>query len=205
MRVVSVSVCLLVLFAAISYLFWSEDLKYSLPTQIPPNYKSIAPGSLVNLNETIEFNGKKPVFIHFFNPACPCSRFNIPHFKSLVKEYKDKLNFVVVVMSPDKSITEQDIQDKLDLKLPVYFNKSIADSCGVYSTPQAVIITSDKKLYYRGNYNKARYCENKNTNYAQMAIDSLLSNSSFITNETALKSYGCTLPECGEIRSNGTN
>jgi hypothetical protein len=205
MRKIIVFIGLAILFTGISYLFWSEDLKYSLPTRVPKNCKSIMPGSLVDLNNKIVLKDKKPLFIHFFNPSCPCSRFNIPHFKSLVRLYNDQLDFAIVVMSPDKSITKMDIQNKFDLDLPVYFDKSIADSLGVYSTPQAVIVDKNHKLYYRGNYNKSRYCENKNTNYAQMAIDSLLHNSSnHITFKEALKSYGCSLPNCVNTGSDGT-
>jgi hypothetical protein len=67
----------------------------------------------------------------------------------------------------------------------------------VYSTPQAVLFDGDNKLYYRGNYNKSRFCTDKQTNFAQMAIDSLLSNrTNLITDKAALKSYGCCLPKC---------
>ena len=100
-------------------------------------------------------------------------------------------------MSGDKSYTAEDIQDKFGLNIPILFDQSIAAACGVYSTPQAVLLDTDHKLYYRGNYNKSRYCTDKKSNYAQMAIDSLLMKQhNPIFSQTALKSYGCSLPIC---------
>jgi hypothetical protein len=188
---------LAILLFTISYLLWHEDWKYSLPTPVPKGYSNSKPVDGAFIAGKIHATTDKPLFLHFFNPACPCSRFNIPHFKSLVNKYGDKLWFAIVVLSEKAKYTAEEIQDKFDLNIPVFFDKSIADSCGIYSTPQAVIIDAKRQLYYRGNYNKSRFCEDKNTNYAQMAIDSLLNNSiHLITDKAALKSYGCSLPNC---------
>lgn len=186
---------LIILFAAIGYLFWHNEWKYSLPTPVPAKYQAVIPGAFINLANAVDQHQGKPVFLHFFNPDCPCSRFNIGQFKLLVKQYSDRISFSVVVLCADASYTVADIQDKFGLTLPVLFNKAIADECGVYSTPQAVLIGTDSKLYYRGNYNKSRYCTDKNSNYAQIAIDSLLhKNVNPLFAQAALKSYGCTLP-----------
>ncbi len=188
---------LLILFAGISYLFWENEYKYSLPTPIPKSYHAAKNGDIINTQNKIKTESNKPLFLHFFNPACPCSRFNIPEFASLANHYRDKITFAIVILSDDTTYTVEDIQDKFGLTIPVLFDKSIADSCGVYSTPQAVIINSDHKLYYRGNYNKNRYCTLKTSNYAQMALDSLLNDCVDPTfSIAALKSYGCQLPNC---------
>ena len=73
---------------------------------------------------------------------------------------------------------------------------SLALACGVYSTPQAVIIDSDQKLFYRGNYNKSRYCTLKESNYAEIALKALVAGQEPPpSNQLATKSYGCELPE----------
>jgi thiol-disulfide isomerase/thioredoxin len=188
---------LTILFGGITYLFWKNEYKYTLPTPVPKNYKDVAVGKHINLHGKLGTISGKPLFLHFFNPDCPCSKFNIPHIESLVKKYGDKMTFVIVVIGKDPKYTEQDIQDKFDLTVPVLFDKSIADSCGVFSTPQAVILDVNRKLYYRGNYNRSRYCADNKSNFAQIAIDSLLNkskNPSF--DKIALKAYGCTLPNC---------
>ncbi len=184
------------LLLSIGYLFWQNEFKYSLPTPVPQNYKPIAMGAKIELGACCPFD-QKPVFIHFFNPDCPCSKFNVPHVSELIKMYGDKINFKIVVLNKEKNFTIAEIQERFDAKIPVYFESSIAEKCGVFSTPQAVLLDPSHNLYYRGNYNKTRYCTDAKTNYAQMAIDSLLSkNQKPSFNAFALKAYGCSLPNC---------
>jgi hypothetical protein len=182
--------------SAIGAIFWTTELKYSLPTPVPQNYHDVNIGTELKLGYVMS-NSSKPLMLHFFNPGCPCSRFNIPHIQSLIKKYGDKVDFAVVVMSNKDNLTAEDIKEKFNADIPVVFDRSIATVCGVYSTPQAVIIDKNSKLYYRGNYNKARYCTEKNSEYARIALDSLLTNSALpVFDALALKAYGCQLPVC---------
>lgn len=189
---------LIIIGSGIASAFWYQEWKYNLPTPVPPNYHAINPGTYVSIKDIPGLeNSSKPLFLHFFNPNCPCSRFNISHFKSLVKEYGHKIDFAVVALTGNKKYTEKDIQEKFDLALPVVFDSSYAAACGVYSTPQAAVIKTDKSLYFRGNYNKSRYCTDKETNYAQIAIDALLAEQKQPRLDSAATvSYGCTLPVC---------
>jgi hypothetical protein len=192
-----IAVWLLVIGLGIAYIFWYQELRYSLPTPVPANYQKVNSGTYVSIKTIPGLEqSSKPLFLHFFNPNCPCSRFNITHFKSLVKEYGDKIDFAVVALT-NKGYTQKDIQQKFNLELPVVFDSSYAAACGVYSTPQAALIDTDKSLYYRGNYNKSRYCTDKETNYAQIAIDALLAEQKQPQlGAAATVSYGCTLPVC---------
>jgi thiol-disulfide isomerase/thioredoxin len=190
---------LLILAAGISYIFWSNEWKYSLPTPVPSNYVTVNIGQHIDIDSKLNVEKDKPVFIHFFNPECPCSRFNAPHFNSLVKKYGNQVSFRVVVINKGKDYTADEIKDRFDFKIPVSFDSTIAQSCGVYSTPQAVIIEGDRKLYFRGNYNRARYCTDEKSNYAQMAIASLLNNESNpLFSQYATKAYGCQVAFCNK-------
>ena len=179
--------------SGIAGLFWRLQWVYSLPTPVPVNYKP------VKLGEPIDVGWKretKPLFLHFFNPDCPCSRFNIPHFNSLVKLYGDKVDFAIVPMS-SRAVTIKEIQDRFDLDIPVLLDTAIARLCGVYSTPQAAIIDVHQILHYRGNYNKSRYCSDKRTEYAKIGLAGLLrSDATMVFDPIALKAYGCRLPLC---------
>lgn len=184
-------------FTGIGILFWYSEWQYSLPTPVPTQYRAVAVGEHIDIGA--KFNAKKntPVFLHFFNPDCPCSRFNVPHFKELAKTYGNQISFAVVVMTKDKDYTEAYIRNKFDLTVPILFDTSLARDCGVYSTPQAVLLTADRALYYRGNYNKSRYCADKKTNYAQTAIEALLTYRQHpVFNNYALTAFGCSLPSC---------
>ncbi len=188
---------LLFLFTGIAGLFWYNELKFNLPTPLPAQYHRVNTGTYIDLNSRVQGYENKPVFLHFFNPACPCSRFNMPHFKALAQQYGDRLSFAVVVINGKNKYTTTEIQQKFNLKIPVYFDTSIATLSGVYSTPQAVLLDAHHNLYYRGNYNKSRYCTDKQTNYAQIAINAFLNNEpSPVNSAFALTAYGCELPIC---------
>jgi len=187
---------LAVLTLTIASFFWFNQLVYSMPTPVPDNYKNVENGTKISTGSKLQFATNKPVFLHFFNPDCPCSRFNITHFKKLVKNYGDSLNFAIVIMS-HKGYTAKDIQTRFGLYIPVVQDDNLAKTCGVYSTPQAVLLTSDKTLYFRGNYNKDRYCSDEKTSYAKLAIEELLQHKKSANIEPlALLAYGCKLPNC---------
>lgn len=190
------AIWLTLLTAVILGFFWYNQLVYSLPTPVPKDYHQIGIGQQIALNNKLNFRNGRPVFLHFFNPDCPCSRFNIDHFKSLIKSHKSDVNFAVILMT-NKAYTAQEIQKKFGLDIPVISDKNIAKQCGVYSTPQAVLITGDHELYYRGNYNKNRYCTDLQTSYAKMSLEDLLhKKSSSQSDLLAIKAYGCSLPDC---------
>ena|SRR6266700_6431117 len=196
MRKKAIIVWLVFLCAGIIALFWHNEWKYNLPTPVPADYKAVNTGTPVQLAGILSPGDHKPLFLHFFNPDCPCSRFNMPHVKSLVQQYGKDVNFAIVVMNND-TYTAKEIQDKFGLSVPVFFDSTIALECGVYSTPQAVIIDTDHKLFYRGNYNRNRYCTDKKSEYARMALEGLINNNSnLVFDQFALKAYGCRLPNC---------
>ncbi|CAG5068125.1 hypothetical protein DYBT9623_00854 [Dyadobacter sp. CECT 9623] len=194
-RIALVTAWLTLLLSVVGALFWYNDWVYQLPTPVPRNYVSVATGTRINLGQDINVS-EKPVLLHFYNPECPCSRFNKSHFQSLVRSYGDKVQFTVVVLS-DKKYSVEQIQDKIGLDIPVSFDQSLATRCGVYSTPQAALIDQEQQLYYRGNYNASRYCTDEKTAYAKIALDGLLKSESLPTLGTqALTSYGCSMPIC---------
>lgn len=184
------------LVVAVGGIFWYNELQYQLPTPVPKDYKEKQIGSYVKLPVAFAGQDRKPLLLHFFNPDCPCSRFNIQQFKAIVQRYGDRVDFRIVALT-QKQFSEQEIQQKFDLDIPVTFDQNLAELCGVYATPQAALLDANHHLYYRGNYNRSRYCADEKTNYARIAIDGLLAKNNHIKfNKLALVSYGCTLPGC---------
>lgn len=189
---------ILATFSAILLIFWSEEVKYMLPTPIPQSYQEVAINQSVFVEDFIQTQSTKPIFLHFFNPDCPCSKFNLSHVRSLIKKHNKEIEFYAVLQVENKNYDLSQFVEKYDLpvKVIVDYQNILAEKCGVYSTPQAVILTTDSKLYYRGNYNKSRYCTDKATNFAQMAIDSLLLGKKPPQfGVLASQSYGCELPK----------
>jgi hypothetical protein len=192
---------LILLSGGIIGIFWRSEWVYALPTPVPVNYHPVVTGTKISWppgSAALLPADHKPLLLHFFNPDCPCSRFNVPHFRELVKQYGQKVDFAVVLMT-DKDYSPGDIRHRFDLpeNIPVIRDSLIAVACGVYSTPQAVVVDTSGQLFYRGNYNRNRYCTDEKTSYARQALESLLHHDLHPTfDPMALKAYGCKLPTC---------
>ncbi|WP_462266872.1 DUF6436 domain-containing protein [Mucilaginibacter sp.] len=193
MRKIIVCLWLLFLLAGIGGIFWHYQLRYSLPTPVPAGYRPVTSGAVIDLMPALHFNDSKPVLLHFFNASCPCSRFNMRHVKSLIAAYGKQVHFAVILMD-EKYATARQVQEKYDLQVPVMVNPALAFKCGVYSTPQAAVLTARHRLYYRGNYNSNRYCTDPETEYARLALVGLLQQKPAVHfNTYATTAYGCSL------------
>ena len=179
----------------IAVLFWRQELRYVLPTPVPADYQPVAVNQPVFLPATLS-SLDQPVFLHFFNPDCPCSRFNLRQFNELVGQYGNRVHFVAV-LPVNKGAELETAKQEFGLAIPAIADpdRKLAKACGVYSTPQAVIVNQAGRLYYRGNYNQSRYCTRKNTAFARMALDSILNRVPAPSFDwLATRAYGCGLP-----------
>jgi hypothetical protein len=194
MRKIALFFILTCVFLSIVTIFWYQEIQYLLPTPIPENYRVVLPREVIRYDSTlIKQAYSKPKLLHFFNPDCPCSRFNVKHFMALKKQYGQHVDFYVAVTSHEKVESAKRLIDT-DISIIVDMGEGLAKACGVYSTPQAALIQANNQLYFRGNYNRARYCTDPNTNFVQMAIDSLVGNKQPPQfNELATLSYGCSI------------
>ncbi|WP_338793538.1 redoxin domain-containing protein [Bernardetia sp. Wsw4-3y2] len=197
------------LIGAVFASFWWQEWQYLLPTPIPEGYQDVFVGKQIPQKVLLQFsefqkNNKqettqKPIFLHFFSPFCPCSKFNIAHINYLVERYGEQVHFYAIIFNDSEYDMEFiDFSEKYNISIPTILDKKnmIASSCGVYATPQAAIITSEGKLFYKGNYNVSRYCNNRDTNFAEQALGALLEGKNPPDfGELATKAYGCELPE----------
>ncbi len=179
----------------IGKIFWEQEYKFIQPTPKPIDLKEVKQGDIVRV--PLLNTQHRSTYFHFYNYDCPCSRFNIKEFQSLTKKYKSNIHFIAVLQA--KNADEDAIRQfkkRHDLGIEVIEdpNGEIAAALGVYSTPQAVILRGNE-VYYKGNYNKARFCLSKNTKFAEMALKA------FVNNEAAPEfpavaeiAYGCELP-----------
>jgi len=173
----------------IGFIFWKQELKYQLPTPLPTDYRHVNVGEKVSYHSVLQPG--ESYFLHFYNPDCPCSRFNARHLKSLVRSYSDSVHIKVILASSEHlDKAKSDLGDQLEFI--VDDDNSISKSCGVYATPQAAIIDREGKLYYRGNYNASRYCTSRATNFAELSLIALLNHQpSPSFGLFATQSYGC--------------
>jgi len=161
----------------IGFLFWKQEVQYLTPTEKPLGYVDVRTMEDTNLDSVLRSHNGKPVFIHYYNPYCPCSKFNYNYYEELVEKYEGQFNMYFVIREMDRDVVDE-IKNNItvDVTLVIDENGEIAKQTGVYSTPQGVILDSDYNLYFRGNYNRSRYCTIKTYNYVEMAMDSILNN-----------------------------
>src|ERR1700712_1371881 len=110
MKLTITIVWLSVLCAGIIAIFWRMEWVYNLPTPVPKDYVNVHPGEYIDLAAKVNTTNGKPVLLHFYNPDCPCSKFNATHFKSLVNLYGKDVNFVIVPVTK-KHYSIKEIQD----------------------------------------------------------------------------------------------
>ncbi|HEY5918418.1 MAG TPA: TlpA disulfide reductase family protein [Chryseolinea sp.] len=196
-RVIILSATLLSLVCLIGWVFWIQEVQYSLPTPVPARFVDIKIGEKVDLSKELKIDSGRAAVLHFFNSECPCSRFNMDEFERLEHQYRNKVQFFVVIQSDNRDEIEE-FQDKYELTVPIILDPSgaIADKCGIYATPQAVILDQNSAVYFKGNYNKARFCARKETRFVEIALDHLLKGEALPLSMlyAVVEPYGCTLP-----------
>lgn len=186
------------LLAAIGGMFWWQDLQYSRPTPVPSAWRDVVPGTAValpdDLRAVIARAGARPVLLHFFNPACPCSRFNLEHVRDLIRTYGDRVTVVAVLVEDSPDVLRRAYQ-ALGLDVPFHVDDGrVARAVGAYSTPQAAVIDGAGHLVYRGNYNTTRYCRDRATEFARLALDATLAGRVLgPLPASATTAYGCPL------------
>jgi hypothetical protein len=201
-RPVTASATVVALLVFVGYVFWDQEWRWSLPTPRPHSLQQLPMGTRPDLPAAVTARwapaAGRPLLLHFFNPDCPCSRFSQEHVRDLMRAYRNKVS-IVAVIEPEGGVVPDDAVARAERTLGVPavldVDGSLARLLGVYSSPQAVLVTSGGALYYRGNYNLARYHTDERTEYARLALESLFAGApAFDAPRAARIAYGCPLP-----------
>ena len=187
--------------------FWYQDVRYLLPTPRPAALPEVSRGQAVSLPPSLlaARGDERPLLLHFFNPDCPCSRFNADHVRALRQRFGDRVRFVAVAQVADGQ--QADVHSRGMLAAGRLFGPGteatvdgdgrIAAACGVYSTPQAAILSggASRTLLFRGNYNAARYCVDPETEFVRQALEAFVHAKPIPSPvRAAMVAYGCELP-----------
>lgn len=183
--------CLLGLATIAGAAFWLSDLRYSLPTPRPAGLQQPALG-------TMAMPARQVTLIHFFNPDCPCSRFNLDHVRQLAQDFRGRVKVVALLQTKDPQAVAKFGAAEPLFECRADLGGKEAGRLGVYSTPQAVVLDAEGKIFYRGNYNVSRYCTTRKTEFARLALEAALTDRPLPTMpKEATIAYGCALP--GEV------
>jgi len=183
-------------------MFWYQDWRYDLPTPRPANLEQppigariVSPAVMAALGE----GARRPVFLHFMNPACPCTKFNRDHIAALSRRFGTDVTFLAVLEAePDTEPAAAFASFGLPMRAIEDADGAVARAYGIYSTPQAVLVDARGRLRFRGNYNTSRYCTDERTEFARIALERLLAGRSRgSVPAAATRAYGCALPANG--------
>jgi hypothetical protein len=198
-RIGAVIAANLALLAVVGYAFWNEDWRYSLPTPFPEGLIQPPLGSrlaLPALIDAVKRNGR-PLLLHFANPQCPCTQFSLDHVRRLEQTFGNRVDFVTVLQSDSDLAEARSEFQSMHLRMPVVYDRGakIGDWVGVYATPQAAILAADGSLYFRGNYNRSRYCSDETSEFVRIALEALVAKRPLprLPGEATV-TYGCPLP-----------
>jgi hypothetical protein len=187
------------LLALIGHVFWLTDWQYSLPTPRPEGLMQPPVGSRPALPAAMAalWREKRPLAINFASAKCPCTEFNLDLIRKLQHKFGDSVDFVTVLESPSDAAGARDEFQSMRLRMPVVYDRSgqVSASLGVYGTPQAAILDRAGRLYFRGNYNRSRYCTEESTEYVRLALNALVQGlPPPVLPADATIPYGCPLP-----------
>ena len=188
-----------VLLGVIGHAFWLADWRYSLPTPRPAGLQQPPTGSRPSLPPALAGmrRGSRPLLINFANPHCPCTEFNLDHLRKLQQRYSGTVDFVTILESSADGTGAQREFQSMHLPMPMVYDPKgeVSASLGVYGTPQAVLLDGTGQLYFRGNYNRSRYCAEESSEFARIALDALANGRALpALPAVATIAYGCSLP-----------
>jgi hypothetical protein len=139
----------------------------------------------------------RPLVVNFANAQCPCTEFNLDHLRKLQKMFGGQADFLLVLESSADAAGAQAEFQAMHLDMPVLYDHvdEASTALGVYGTPQAAILDSRGRLYFRGNYNRSRYCTDESTEYVRIALSALVEDRALPSlPPDATVTYGCPLP-----------
>jgi AhpC/TSA family len=179
--------------------FWWEDVRYSLPTPRPAAVRALAPSEHVALPAAVPVASDRPTLLHFFNHRCSCSRFNATHLNTLVQRFGARVQFVAVAEGSADAAEARLRASGIGLSIPAIADPDgqIAHAAGVWSTPQAALISPDGRLLFRGNYNTSRYHTDRRTEFVRLALEQATGaphTNPLLASIDALIAWGCQLP-----------
>ncbi len=148
-----------------------------------------------------EWRGKKAVVLLFIATECPVSNFYSPDFSRIAKTYADR-GVLVYGVHCDPAVTAADAKkhaQEFGLKFPILLDlrQKLAAAVGARTTPEAIVLTPDGGVIYRGRIDDRYSLNGKRRDEPrrrdlEAAIEAALAGKTPEVQET--KPFGCPLP-----------
>lgn len=125
---------------------------------------------------------KKGILFVFLSQKCLCSPDALYALNETFKKYREK-DLLIIGLNVDNDVAPSirlNFIESLGYKFPVYLdvNYKLADTFGIKSTPQVVLLDKNKKLVYKGAIIKETIENSKfiSKNYLDKALDQFIKN-----------------------------
>lgn len=108
-----------------------------------------------------------PVALHFWDPDCPCTRFNTPHVRDLMAAYAEK-GMRFVVLTPTAALqtrAREEFGPQVEIR--------VAGPLDPLSSPAAVLLDGQGQLAYFGPYSTGANCTTGNGDYVELVLNEL--------------------------------
>lgn len=112
----------------------------------------------------------KATVIHYWDPACPCNRFNEAHVKQLMQHYgREGVRFVIVAVSHLKTAKQIFVDPAV-----VGFIDGLPERSQPPSSPAVAIMDRRGELAYFGPYSVGAVCSVGKGNFVEKTLDKVL-------------------------------
>lgn len=129
--------------------------------------------------------------IHFWNPACPCTRFNDAHVRSLVEQYGFRGVQVLVVPAPGTPAPPpQALQARYGR--PVQLASPELRALRPPSSPAVAVVDRRRELAYFGPYSLDSACSPAGGGFVEATLDNLLAGRR--SRQINTLAFGCYCP-----------
>ncbi|MCV9386760.1 hypothetical protein [Reichenbachiella ulvae] len=153
-----------ILLGGILYIFWIEDFQYLMPNKEVNASEWVAPEMLSQWE--IELN--RPAYFHFYDPNCKFSKVNLKHLQGVFEPFQGKVDFFLILLDEDKNTIQsqrllQELSHDLSARIIYDPNAEFSQLLGVNAFPNALILDTDGRRYFQGNYTQGMsFCGSDN-------------------------------------------
>lgn len=142
---------------------------------------------------------QKPVsVVHFWNPDCPCNRFNEVHVKKIMSDYGAKnVQFTIVVNGKNneqRKLREVEARKIFNHDAVVNIQSDWEQDNGPPSSPAAGVLNEQGELVYFGPYSLGANCSPDKGKFVETILDRLKDKSRRQKKQLNTLAVGCFCP-----------
>lgn len=178
---------------ATGYAFWHFQFSQLRPFTPPQNDRAFFDGEVIS--KRIESLPIAPAgaatLIHFWDPACPCSRFNDDHLRALVEQYAPNGIEVLVVPAPGAPIPST---GTLQARYGTAVRLAAPELRALRppSSPAVAVVDNKEQLAYFGPYSTDGLCSADGGGFVEAVLDNLLAGRQ--SRQFNTLAFGCYCP-----------